>query len=211
MGASFARVAAPVPSFVIVLGAAIALLYKLVFGVSVVAAVLALLSWAVRARHVSPFGGVGRFVRARVDPMFAPMERRLVRAGGLPTNAPWWTLAGVVVGGMVLIYTLRIVLGQILGLLGAASLGSGPLVLQLIHLTFGALQLALFVRVLSSWFGLSPYSPWVRWSFVLTDWIINPLRQIVPSLGMIDITPIVAWFALTLLQQLVVGVVAGAL
>lgn len=202
---------APVPSFVFALGVAIALLYRVVFAVAVVMAVLAALSWAVRSRRVSPFGGVGQFVRARVDPLFAPMERRLVRAGGLPTNAPWWTLAATVVGGMLLLYTLQFVLGLVLGLLGAASQGSGPLVLELVRLTFAALQLGLFVRVLSSWFGLSPYSRWVRWAFALTDWFINPLRQVVPPLGMFDVTPIVAYFALTLVQQLVLSVLAGAL
>lgn len=199
------------PTFLILLGAAIVLLRRVVFAVAAVVAVLAALSWAVRVRRVSPFGGLGRFVRARVDPLFAPMERRLVRAGGLPTNAPWWTLAAVVVGGLLLIFTLTFVLGQVVGLLQAASVGAGPLVLQLIQLTFAALQLALFVRVMSSWFGASPYSPWVRWAFVLTDWIVNPLRQVVPPLGMFDITPIVAYFALTLLEKLVVVVVAGAL
>lgn len=193
------------------LGVAIAMLRTVVFGAAVVVAVLAAVSWAVRTRRVSPLSGTGRFVRTRVDPLFAPMERRLVRAGGLPTNAPWWTLATVVVGGMLLLYVLGFVLSQFVLLLGAASAGRGSLVFVLISWTFAALQLALFVRVISSWFGLTPYSPWVRWAFVLTDWIINPLRQIVPPLGMFDITPIVAYFALSLLERLVLSVVGGAL
>ncbi len=199
------------PVFLVVLNVALAALRTLVFGVAVVVAALAALSVSVRTRRVSPFGGVGRFVRARVDPIFTPMERRLVRAGGLPTNAPWWTLAGVVVGGLLLLYMLGVVQGLLVQLLVAASAGSGPLLLELISLTFAALQLALFVRVISSWFGVSPYSGWVRWAFVLTDWIVNPLRQVVPPLGMIDVTPIVAYFALTLLERLVIGVLAGAL
>lgn len=195
----------------VALGVALVLLRKLVLTAAIIVAALAVLSWAVRTRKVNPFGGLGRFVRARVDPLFAPMERRLVRAGGLPTNAPWWTLAAVVVGGMLLLYALEFVLGQIVALLGAARAGSGPLVLQLIVWTFAALQLALFVRVMSSWFGLSPWSKWVRWAFVMTDWIINPLRQVVPPLGMFDLTPIVAYFALSLLERLVLGVAGGAL
>ena len=198
-------------TFLVVLSLAIGVLRTAVFGVSAVVAVLAALSWSVRARRVSPFGGVGRFVRTRVDPLFLPMERKLVRAGGLPTNAPWWALAAVVVGGLLLVYALAFVRDQLVGLLVAASRGSGPLVVELIALTFAALQLALFVRVMSSWFGLTPYSRWVRWAFVLTDWIINPLRQVVPPLGMFDVTPIVAYFALSLLERLVLGAVAGAI
>jgi YggT family protein len=64
------------------------------------------------------------------------------------------------------------------------------------------LRLALLVRVLSSWLPISPYSKWIRWSYALTDWMIIPLRRLIPSIGMIDITPIVAWFGLSLLQRL---------
>ena len=48
-------------------------------------------------------------------------------------------------------------------------------------------------------------SRWVRWSFVLTEPILRPLRKIIPPLGMIDITPIVAYFLLRLLQSAVAG------
>jgi len=65
---------------------------------------------------------------------------------------------------------------------------------------------ALLVRVLSSWIRVSPHSRWLRWAFVLTEPILSPLRRIVPTIGMIDITPIVAYFVLRLLQWLIVGV-----
>ena len=63
--------------------------------------------------------------------------------------------------------------------------------------------------------ALSDYSPEVvrrvaKRNAVATgtegDPIIVPLRRIVPTLGMIDITPIVAWLLLSLLQALVLGV-----
>jgi hypothetical protein len=41
---------------------------------------------------------------------------------------------------------------------------------------------ALIVRVLSTWLPVSPYSKWIRWSYVLTDWLINPLRRLIPLL-----------------------------
>ena len=71
----------------------------------------------------------------------------------------------------------------------------------LLSWAFAFLKLALMVRVLSSWFPVSPYSKWVRWSYVLTDWLIKPLRRVIPTLGMIDITPIVAWFLIGLIQK----------
>lgn len=171
---------------------------------AVAAAVAAGLSWAVRTRRLSPFGGVARVVRKRIDPLFAPMERRIVRAGGLPTHAPWWTLAAVIVSGIVLLSLLGFLGGQLAGASLALRSGGRGLYVLLVTWTLGLLQLALFARVISSWFRMSPYSPWIRWSFVLTEWFLAPLRRVIPSFGMIDLTPIAAYFGLQLLEAVLI-------
>jgi YggT family protein len=183
---------------------AIALLRYVLLAAAVVVAAAAGLSWAVRTRRVSPFGGLARFTRARLDPMFAPMERRVVRAGGMPSHAPWWTLAAVVVTGIVLLSLLGFVRAQIVGAALAMRAGGRGVYVLLVTWTFGLLQLALFWRVISSWFQLSPYSPWVRWAFALTEWFLRPLRRVIPAFGMIDLTPLVAYFGLQLLQAILI-------
>jgi YggT family protein len=50
---------------------------------------------------------------------------------------------------------------------------------------------------------VSPYSRWVRWSYVISEPILKPLRQVIPSIGPIDITPIIAYFLLGFLQDAV--------
>jgi YggT family protein len=172
--------------------------------VAIAIAAICLFDWGVRTRRISPFNRVARFFRARIDPMMAPVERVVVRSGGLPTHAPWWSLAAVIVGGILLITLL----GLIRGVLAQVALGvAEPAQLPSILLSwvFTVLKVALLVRVLTSWFPISPYSKWVRWSYVLTEWMIAPLRKIVPKIGMIDITPIVAWLALSLLEGLILG------
>jgi YggT family protein len=67
---------------------------------------------------------------------------------------------------------------------------------------FSILKLAIVVRVLSSWLPISPYSKWIRWSYVLTEWMFAPLRRVIPRIGMIDITPIVLWVLLNIIQGL---------
>ena len=181
-----------------------ALLRVVLLATAAAVAVAAGLSWAVRTRRLPPFGGVARFVRKRIDPLFAPMERRIVRAGGMPSHAPWWTLAAVVVSGIVLLSLLGFVGGQLAGASLALRAGGRGLYVLLVTWTFGVLQLALFVRVISSWFQLSPYSPWIRWSFVLTEWFLAPLRRVIPSFGMIDLTPLVAYFGLQLLEAVLI-------
>ena len=58
------------------------------------------------------------------------------------------------------------------------------------------------VRVISSWLPISPYSPWVRWSYQLSEPILAPFRRIIPNLGGLDISPIVAFILLNILEGL---------
>lgn len=174
--------------------------------IAIIFAVLALADWLVRTRRISPFSGFARFIRKTVDPLIAPMERRIVRAGGTPAAAPWWTLAVIVVGGLLLVAALQFI-GGILQQIMFGLTYPGLLPRLLINWAFDILQLALLVRVITSWIRVSPYSPWVRWSFALTEWIIRPLRQVIPPLGMVDITPIAAYFLLWLLQMAVMSII----
>lgn len=166
------------------------------FGVAAICA----FDWAVRTRRINPFNRVARFFRGRIEPMMAPVERVVVRSGGLPSAAPWWVLAALVVGGILLVSLMEMA-GAILeqALFGLQTPSQIPVIL--ISWAFSLLRLALLVRVLVSWFPISPFSKWVRWSFVLTEWMIVPLRRIIPRLGMFDLTPLIAWFLLNLLQS----------
>ncbi len=178
----------------------------IVLAVVAVLAVLFLLDWAVRTRKVGPFSALARFCRSKVDPIVAPMERRVVRAGGLPSSAPLWALAAAVVLGIILISVTNYIIQQVMIANFAVSSGPAGLYRLLVTWTFTILRAALLVRVLSSWFPISPYSVWVRWAFALSEPILKPLRQIVPNLGMIDITPIIAYFALGLLQNVFLSI-----
>jgi YggT family protein len=156
--------------------------------------------WAVRTRRINPFSRTARFFRGRIEPMMAPVERVVVRSGGVPSTAPWWALAAVVVGGILLVSLMEMG-GAILeqALFGIQTPSRIPMIL--VSWAFSLLRLALLVRVLASWFPISPFSKWIRWSFVLTEWMIAPLRRIIPRLGMFDLTPLIAWFLLNLLQS----------
>jgi len=149
--------------------------------------------WLVRTRRLSPFGPAARFFRRTVDPAIAPVERAVVRSGGLPTAAPLWTLLGVVIGGIVILSLLGFLRDNVVGLLSALSNGPRAILALVVAWTIGLLQLALIVRVISSWVRISPYSRWIRWSFTLTEWLVAPLRRRLPPLGMFDISPIVAY------------------
>lgn len=172
---------------------------------AVVVTVVAAGDWIVRTRRVSPFGPLARFFRDRIDPLLEPVERRVVRAGGLPASAPWWALGAVVAGGILLLALVDFIGGLLVDV--ARGMDGGPmgLVSLVIYWTFAIMRIAIIVRVLASWLPIGPYSPWVRWSFTLTEPMLRPLRKVIPPIRTIDITPIVAFFALGLVESLVRG------
>ena len=173
----------------------------LLFALACVLVVVFAVDWLVRTRRINPFGPVARFFRRAVDPLIMPVERRIVRAGGTPASAPWWTLVAVVIGGIILILALQFVRGLIATTIVTASAGPRGLYILLVSWTFSILQLALIVRIIASWFRLNPYGRWIRWSYSLTEWLLRPLRSVIPPFGMIDVTPIVAYFILVLLES----------
>jgi len=166
-----------------------------------------LVDWMVRTRRINPFSRVARFARQTIDPLIAPVERRVVRAGGLPTAAPLWTLGAAILAGIVVLTLLGFIRSQLA--VSAVMVQSGPrgIAVLIISWSFQILRVALLIRVISSWVRVSPYSKWIRWTFVLTEPLLRPLRRVIPAIGMIDITPIVAYFALGLLEALVIGAI----
>jgi YggT family protein len=177
------------------------------FGVAAVLAAVCAVDWAVRTRKLPPFGPVARFMRSTVDPLLRPMERRVVRAGGLPSSAPWWALAAVVLAGIVLLWVLEFVRSQIAFLYVSLTGGPSGVVRLLITVVFTVLQLALIVRVLLSWIPMRPGAWYWRWSYALTEPYLKPLRRIIPLIAMMDITPIIAWFLLGLVQNFLLRLV----
>jgi YggT family protein len=180
------------------------------FAGALILAVVCLIDWAVRTRRISPFSGVARFFRKAVDPMMVPVERTVIRAGGRPASAPWWALVAVVVGGLILLFLLDF----LQRLLGQLALGvNQPRLLPVIVVSwaFKLLELALIVRVVSTWLPISPFSRWVRWSYTLTEWLLAPLRRIIPTLGAIDITPLVAYLVIAwILEPVLLNAVQSA-
>ena len=171
-----------------------------VFILAAIVAVIAVVDWLVRTRRLNPFGPIGRFSRRTFDPLMRPVERRIVRAGGQPSNAPWWTLATVVIGGLLLVTLLQWIRGFAADVAYGVSSPSRFGVL-LLSWAFAIVRIALLVRVISTWFRISEYSKWIRWSYVLTEWMLAPIRKLIPLFGPVDISPLVAFLLLTILQR----------
>ena len=185
------------------------LVYTVVRSIVIVAlayaSAVALTHWAVRNRRISPFGAWPRFMRRASDPVLHPVERRVIAAGGNPQNAPLWLLAVVIAGGLVLLSLTGWVIDSIVRLSWMAQSGPRVWAQTAVSLIFTVLMGAIVIRVIASWLGIGPYRRWMRPVMALTNWLIDPIRRILPPVGMLDFSPMVAWLVLYVVRGFVVG------
>jgi len=171
------------------------------------ASVVALTHWAVRTRRINPFGAWPRLVRQISDPVLLRLEKRIIAAGGSPQNAPLWLLGLVIAAGLILVSLTNWFIGILAGL--SAAVNGGPRVwLRLgISAVFTILMAAILIRVIASWLGIGPYRSWMRPVVALTSWLIDPIRRILPPMGMFDFSPMVAWLVLYVVRGFVLGII----
>lgn len=77
------------------------------------------------------------------------------------------------------------------------------------------LYVLILVRILVSWLNVNPWNPIVHWLRVIVDPILKPFRRILPSLGGIDFSPLLAilviFFVARVIQSLIGFTVGGSL
>ena len=76
-----------------------------------------------------------------------------------------------------------------------------------LYYLFQVLTFAIFFRAILSWFTMNSRSPLLisvyRVFIQITEPIMAPLRRIIPMIGMMDITPIVAIIILQIISQII--------
>ena len=63
-------------------------------------------------------------------------------------------------------------------------------------------EMILFFRIILSWVNPDPYNPIVRFLYSFTEPVLAPIRRLIPPLGgMLDLSPMIVFFAIELLIQ----------
>lgn len=169
---------------------------------------LATWSWMERTRRLNPFGAAARVARTLLDPPLRPVDRLVARLGQPRSRAPWWGALGVLLLGALLLGAMDFVRNTLSDIYYATSQGPRSAVQLSVRWIFAILQLAVIARVVMSWVG-GQYSRIGRAATLLTEWFLAPLRRALPQVGMVDLSPLVAWFALSLLRGVVLGALAA--
>lgn len=76
---------------------------------------------------------------------------------------------------------------------------------QLVNVIFDILYWILVARILISWIPHDPYNSFIKVIYQVSDPILAPFKRLIPPIGMVDISPIVAFLALTFLKSVILN------
>ncbi|OQA06620.1 MAG: YGGT family protein [Firmicutes bacterium ADurb.Bin373] len=71
-------------------------------------------------------------------------------------------------------------------------------------MAFEVYAVLLLIRILLSWIRHNPYQPIIRFIYETTEPYLRIFRRIIPPFSQIDFSPIIAFFVLRIIQQIVV-------
>jgi YggT family protein len=157
--------------------------------------------------NVNPFTWHFRNVRRATEPVLLP-ARAILRGFRLdPRVAPFMVVILMMVAGYLAVQIAGTILNTIAGILYATTGHHGNIPAGILgYLLFGFLglyTLVIFVRIIFSWGGASYGSRLMRFLVRSTEPLLGPLRRLIPTVGMFDISPLIAFFIVWICQTVV--------
>lgn len=169
-------------------GSAFSFLIEAVFHLFMVALLLRILLEALAADYYNP---ISQILLRVTDPLVRPLR-------GLLPNVGRISLAGI-----VLLLVLQVTLLLILLALSGSSLDAGTLlalaVLRLVRMLLVLYLVLIIIGVILSWVGGHMRHPIIPVIWQLTEPVLRPIRQVLPGLGGLDLSPLVALIAINFL------------
>jgi YggT family protein len=179
--------------------------YLIIF-VIVFTIVLMLVRHIMNAMDVNPFTWHAMTVRRLSDPFLNPVKRSLVNTAIPLKYSPLIAILFVLLVGWFSLELIEGLLNTVGGVLLAAK--AGALIAVIGYVLYGLLALyglMIFLRIIFSWGMVGYRNRMMRFLINTTDPLLLPLRKMVPRVGMFDISPIVAFIIVWLLQAAVQG------
>jgi YggT family protein len=158
------------------------------------------------AMDLNPFALASRTIRRLSDGLVMPVRGGLRQFGVDPKFAPLVVILISILLGFFLLQLVSTVATTIVGVMESTRRGAFFWVIGFIlHGVLSIYSLLVLIRVIFSWAMLGYSNRIMRFLIDATEPLLGPLRRVVPPLGRFDISPIVAWLILLLLQAAVRG------
>jgi len=170
-------------------------LVDVVFSLYIAAVVIRLLLGFARADFHNP---LSQFLVKVTNPVLVPMRRFVPAMGSIDTSAVLlaYVLTVVKVGLILLIKTSNLHFPELL----IFALG------DLIKLIIYVYLFSLIIQAITSWIGSAQGNPITPLLNSLTAPLLRPIRKVVPLIGMMDLSPLVAILGLNILLMIVARV-----
>ena len=168
--------------------------------------VLIVLRLVANQLDLNPFSWSSLTIRRLTDPFIAPVRRALMRYGVDPKYAPLVMVLLTILLGWFALTLLHGLANTIAGLI--FGLTSGRVVALLGYIIYGLVSvyiMLVFVRIILSYTALDYRNRLMRFLMNATEPLLGPLRRMVPTVGMFDISPLVAFIILWILQVAIAG------
>jgi YggT family protein len=163
-----------------------------------------LLRLVVTYADLNPFGWISLTLRRLTDPLVNPIKRVLLNVGADPKYTPLIVILIAILLGYFVLSITGDVLGILLTLILAIQSGSlTGLIGGILYALLSLYSLLILLRILFSWVTVSYSNRFMRFLVNVTDPLLLPLRRMISPVGMFDISPIVAFFIIMLLQMAV--------
>ena len=158
------------------------------------------------AMDLNPFAWTSRTLHRLSDGFVIPVRGGLRQLGMDPKFAPLAVILVVILLGYYLLSLVRTIASTVSGVWMSVQSGSGFAVVGFI--LYGLLSiylLLIIIRIVFSWGRVSYRNRLMKFLVDVTEPLLGPLRRMIPPLGWIDISPIVAILIVWLFQQAVAG------
>jgi len=153
------------------------------------------------AMDLNPFGWTSRSVRRLSDPLVMPVRGSLRGFGIDPKFAPLVLILIVILLGLFVNQLVVTVASTLVGIIGSARSGAVFRVIGFIISGLISIYILLItIRVIFSWGMLDYRNRLMRFLIDVTEPLLGPLRRMIPRLGWLDISPLVAILILWLFQ-----------
>jgi YggT family protein len=76
----------------------------------------------------------------------------------------------------------------------------------LVDKVFSIIYFLLIIRIVLSWFQIYSYSEIIQILYRITDPILRPFRRLPLRIGMIDLSPMIAFLVLWFIRNVIVGI-----
>lgn len=168
--------------------------------------VLMVLRLITDAMDLNPFAWTSRTVRRLTDVLVMPVRGGLRNFGIDVKFAPLVAILLVILVGFFVLQLVGTLFTTIAGVLD--GLQRGAVVAILGFLLYGAISLyilLIIIRIVFAWGMVSYGNRVMRFLVNVTEPLLGPLRRMIPPLGWLDISPLVAFFILWLFQAAIAG------